>query len=94
MEMEKNKNKLSYLVLQRLAAFLRDGDADLLLLLEDPLAVLRVLLQDVARLFHDVLQVKHLEAKLQPEDALLGFRLCENWRPTTSPPLGTSCPGC
>lgn len=70
------QNQTRYLVLQRLAAFLRDGDADLLLLLQNLLAVLRVLLQDIPCLLHDVLQVRHLEAKPQPEGALLGFRLC------------------
>lgn len=70
------QNQTRYLVLQRLAAFLRYGDADLLLLLQNLLAVLRVFLQDVPRLLHDVLEVRHLEVKSQPEGAPPGATRC------------------
>lgn len=65
------RNQTRYLVLQRLAAFLCDRDADLLFLLQNLLAVLRVLLQDVPRLLHYVFEVRHLEAKPQPDGAPL-----------------------
>lgn len=63
-----------YLVLQCLATFLCNSNADFLLFLQNFLAVLRVLLQDVPSPLNNVFQVGHLERKPEPEDALLNFK--------------------
>lgn len=63
-----------YLVLQCLATFLCNSDADFLFFLQNFLAVLRVLLQDIPGPLHNVFQVGHLETKPQPEDALLKLK--------------------